>query len=254
MLRISGAQDFPIQIPQPDREVVLGDNGPMATFSYEAGEFPSGTINAATNDSGFKNFAQGTLARDYSGGSGNSEWTVGQPSGNSKPTMLLFAQREAKKWEVAARGDSAWEYMLAAASEIDPGGASLTQRQHSPYAYNFSLSSVTQTPWGDSLNNTNWQCVGGVVFEGQGDYPFYLHAAVGDGTQTDFTIPVTVPTDGDLFIFVDGSPQAETTDYTTSESSGTTTIAFEAASTPADGAIINILAQTTKTEIEALDS
>lgn len=247
MLRLEGAQTAPLSIADDDIITVLGDDGPLVTFDFEAATLPNGVVEMAARNVEFEALAQGTKVQTIGAGK------IGalQPKGAEKQPLILLAQRRAKTWEEGDRGGAAWEALIALGARVRPLFAQIQQRQHTPYRYFVNTSKVARKPWGElfSIDDNGTDAVPLMTMDL--DNPIALEAAIGDALEDDFAL-VHTPINGYLSVevYVDGVLQVHTTAWTYAEAYGVATITFTMGHIPADGKNIDFVIEVDESELE----
>lgn len=230
-LRLEGARTIPVSLPQDDVVTVTGDNEPKVSFTFPSANLPSGILELAVRDMDFDALVQGTKIETI------GDLSVGtlQPSGASKPDMLLLLMRQAKKWDSGVRGVSAWEVLFVPSCEITPLYADITERQFNAYRYGINISKADRFPWGATYTEIVHGTPSSALVPIDSDYPIQLHSFQGDGAQDTFILDVAPISLAKTYVYVNGVKQVPTTQFTLSSK----TVTFVAA--PASSAIINVM-------------
>lgn len=239
MERIHGAQTLNLAVPEPSRVTQLGDDGPMATFDFDAESSPADTLALAARQMAFDAFIEGKKVETIDGLS----MIVAQPHGNAEPpAIVLVLSRRAKNQS----GGKQWETKIVPSAGIKSLGAAFEQRSVTPYNYSVSTTLTDRTPWGKLLSASANGATAGPILDVEGDNPAMMHAFLGNGTEADVILDYT-PIAGKVSVYVEGVKQTLTTDFTVNTS--TKTVTFEAGSIPAASERVVVLYEYDSREI-----
>jgi hypothetical protein len=108
MLRIEGANAADIQLGEPERVAVSGDDTAVALFTFENAELPPVVIEVAENNQTFNNLIQSTTAVSE----GGHVITPFGLSGPVIPRMATLIMRQIKSTVSGSRGAAGFEGLL----------------------------------------------------------------------------------------------------------------------------------------------
>lgn len=231
MLRLRGAQTIPVEIPEPERVVPLGDNEPRTSFSFPGAELPGGLLEMSDADTTFNALIQGTKVRTE----GNYSFGALSPSGNAPQQMCLNLMRQTKKQDAGEVGITGWEGVFVTRCTIVPLFTTITQRAHTPYRYQVNIDPSDRALIGYTFTEGIDGTTQMALQEWDGDYPPHLGAFKGNASATAFTLAYTPVNATGVVVTVNGVRQTYTTHYTVS---GNTLTMLSA---PATGLFVNVL-------------
>lgn len=208
--RLEGAQTVPIGLPETERLIVSGDDGPLVQFSFEPDALPSGVLELAVRNSAFEALAQNTKVQDI------GDLSIGLLGVSTvKPSMLMIFSRRAKTWAPGQRGGKAWETLLAPVTEVEPlGPAQYQSKAASSYRYGLSVSKASSMPSGTALNAADNGASAASLIPVDSDYPLMFQRWTLDGVETEFTLNVPPVSNSKIYVWKNGTLLALTTDYT----------------------------------------
>jgi len=198
LLRLEGARTIPVAIPEPERVTVTGDNEPKVSFNFPSADLPQGILEMAVRDQSFEALVQGTKEQVL------GDLSIGSlmPSGANSRNMCLLLMRQAKKWEGAARGSTAWEILFVPTCEITPLYADITERQFSPYRYSINLSKSARAPWGATFTEGLHGTTEMPLVPIESDNPVMVHAWQGNAVVQAFNLAYTPKTIAKVHAFM----------------------------------------------------
>ena len=238
MLELIGVKDFPFTPTDPQRVTVTGNDRPLSQFIFQPTEFPQDNLVFGAADLTFNALAQSTKVRDL----GAFSLSAVQPSDADWPDLFMLVGSKAKTQTAGAKNLSIWHYLLIPRVQVVPKGRSgFNEQGDAQFQYAMNANPFDVHPWGEALSETNEGTTETIAFDFTAPYRVHMHRFTGDGSQVTFNLDYTpAAEDGDhVLVWVDGTLQDYTTDYTVSASAKALT--FEAGSTPADGAKIVVL-------------
>jgi len=232
-------QDFPLTLPEPDDIVIDSEVATVSLGNLIGGQARIRfTATISTFDLTFQNEIQGTtLVND-----GAYTTVALAPQDPQVPTWMLTQQNYAKVF--AGSGVTGQRVCtlraLFNATVTFLESSSITMRTEQIGQYLVEADSFRYTPLGETVK-TYGTC--GVVGYA-GDFPYFVDFVrfTGDGAETTFNLPRTMPTAAiagtHVHVSVDRNRQTATTDYTID--TATNTVTFEAGAIPANGSVINV--------------
>jgi len=211
MLRLRGARTFPVTIPERDRVPVSGDDEPLVTFSFASEQLPNGVMATAVRSLDFEALCKSTLVESY----GDIQAGSMGAGGEVLRTMMLLLIREAKKYEGATKGPSAWEAVMIPACEISPAGADWEQRTFNPYNYSINISKSGIAVYGASFTEALRGTTELALDPIECDNPPFVEGGYGDGATTGFTLAHTpvAASAAKVHVWLDNVKQIYTTHY-----------------------------------------
>lgn len=213
LTRLEGARTLPVNIPETETLTVSGDDQPLVQFQFDAEDLASGVLQMALRDASFEALIQGTAVESLAGGS----FGVYQPDNPSPPDMVLVAQRQSKKWATGVRGVKAWEVTIIPKATVAPLYTTIEQRTFQPYQYKYTSSKADTKPWGATFTELLNGAQQGAAIVADSDYPIYIVAFQGNGSQVNFTLPFApVSPSGNMAVFVGQLQKYITTHWTVS--------------------------------------
>jgi hypothetical protein len=239
MIRLNGARTLPLNIPEPDIQVVTGDDEPMVSFEFDSENLPSGAFEMAARDNTFEALIQGTSVNVLSS---DAEVSVLDPKDRASQTMCLLLSRRAKSWQIGTRGVARWESLFVPRCTIKPLGASIEQRTHTPYQYSINASRSDRTGW-STVSETNHGTTAASIFPIDSDNPLHMQRFTGDNAETVFNLDYTAVSGAKCYVFVNDVQQTITTEYAVSGK----TLTFVAA--PATDAVIVVLYEVAEADL-----
>jgi hypothetical protein len=235
MARLAGARTLPINIPEPDVEPVTGDDEPLVTFEFDSETPISGAFEMAVRNNTFDALIQGTKVNTIES---DIEVSILDPKDRDSQSMCMLLSRRAKSWQSGTKGVKKWENAYVPRCTIKPLFTDIQQRTFTPYHYAINLSRSDRTGWSTVSINLHGTTAGS-IFLIDSDNPLYLHRFTGDAAEVAFTLTYEPVSGAKTYVFVNDVVQTVTTDYTVSGK----VVTFEAGSTPASDAVIDILAE-----------
>lgn len=197
MIRLRGARTVPVELTEPERLTVLGDNEPLVQFQFPGAELPSGILEMSVRDQSFEALIQGT--REESIG----DLTAGAlgPSGTSTPDMCLLLMREAKKYEGAVKGVASWEILFVPQCQIVPLFSNFTQREFNPYRYSIVLSQSGRAPYGPTYTELTRGTQSMTLDPIVSDNPVWVEVWQGNGSQATWTLTYIPKTTSKVYVY-----------------------------------------------------
>lgn len=231
MLRLRGARTLPVQIPEPERVPVTGDNEILASFQFPGGELPAGILELAVNDMDFNAIAQGTKVRTL------GDYALGSlaPNGNVYPTICLSLMRQTSKQDSGETGLPGWEGKWIPRCTITPLDAETTERAFSPYRYAININPSDRSMLGYTFTEGIDGVTSMAMMDFEGDYPPHQDNWKGDASRTAFTLNYTPVNPTNVMVCLNGVLQTYTAHYTVS---GNTLTMLTA---PGSGVVLNAL-------------
>lgn len=239
MIRLNGARTLPLNIPEPDIQVVTGDDEPEVSFEFDSENLPSGAFEMSARDNTFEALIQGTLINTLSS---DIEISVLDPKDRASQTMCLLLSRRAKSWQVGTRGVARWESVFVPRCTIKPLFAPVEQRTHSPYQYAINASRSDRTGW-STVSETYHGTNAASIFPIDSDNPLHMQRFTGDNAQLTFNVDYTPVSGAKCYIFVNDIQSTVTADYSVTNK----VITFVAA--PANNAVIVVLYEVAEADL-----
>ena len=234
MARLLGAQSFGVQLQQPQRVNITGDDGVQSIFLFEPQELPSGDLVLGVFDVNLVAQSQGTNV--YA--DGDHDVSVLQPEDFDFAELSLILNAQSKSRASGSSGEAGYMVMhLPKVQCIPMGPAGLANIQATNFTHQLIVSKSSLWAWGAALSTLNEGTTSAAIWG-----PVYsenrvtCHTFVGDGTTTNFTLGQTpAAADGSkIKVWKDGTALVYTTNYSVSG----TTLTFQAGSIPAAGEIV----------------
>jgi hypothetical protein len=240
---VYGAATIPATLLTPTSVTTLEDDGPGVIFQFESTDLPQVTWELMQYNTDFDVMTGDPLARSLGD-------ATGIVMGNSNPTQQDFVaiiNRVAK--QRSSSNATAYETLLTLNTNAVPTNMDMAAQAVNPYTYAVTYNKATRLPWGELIGVSNDGVADGILYRIVDDVPWMLGAATGDGSTTAYTVQNTPNAEAatDTAVWVDGTAQVYTTDYTVTAS--TKTFTFEAGSIPANNAKIVFLYGYTASEI-----
>lgn len=227
--RLYLAKNFPSARASGQVVTTTGDDTRGPSFKFGANENAQGNFTLAGDDPTADNIFQGTTQVTLADTS--IALDVGGPGDFDPESVGVLIIRRSK----TTAGVSKWETRIYYDVEIEPLGSDAQEQAAGVPQYGMSISPATFTPWGETILAATYGTASMDYFRVVDDYPLMLHRWTGDNSETVFNLPYT-PVAAGLNVWVDGSLQALTTDYTITP--GSDLITFQAGSIPGSNAII----------------
>lgn len=241
MARLSGARTIPLNIPEPDVEVVTGDDEPLVTFEFDSETPISGVFEQAVRNNVFDALIQGTKVETVNSG---IQISVLDPKDRASESMCMLLSRRAKSWATGTKGVKKWESLYVPRCTIKPLFTDIQQRTFTPYQYGINLSRSDRTGWSTVSINLHGTTAAS-LFPIDSDNPLYLHRFTGNAAAVAFTLTYEPVSGAKTYVYVNDVLQTVTTDYTVTGK----VVTFEVGSTPAAAAVIVVLAEIDESDL-----
>lgn len=231
MLRLRGARSLPVQVPEPERVPVTGDNEVLAAFQFPGGELPAGILEVAVNNMEFNAIAQGTKVRALGG------YNVGAlaPNGNTYPTMCLNLMRQTSIQDAGETGLPGWEGLWIPRCTLTPLNAEITERAFNPYRYAVNINPSDRAMLGYTFTEGIDGVTSMAMMDFDGNYPAHQDNWKGDASRVLFTLKYTPIVNTEVMVCLNGVLQTYTSHYTVSGN------VLTMLSAPANGVVLNAL-------------
>lgn len=232
MPRLRGIQSLSIAEPDSPRVYVNGDNGVLTSFLNRATELPGGTMAKGVFDQTFYNWSKGSSVTEL------ADWDLAPflAECDNFQNISFIVNSPAQAMETANFAEAGYQTIFLFNSLVQ--SKVLTQIQSAQLQVYNDL--ITVNPAGKTLWNTTLaSTIGGYVT--MSPYPVHQHTFIGNASATTHTLTYTpAADDGDkVLVWVNGTLQTHTTNY----SVNTSTKVLTFASAPASNAICTILYQ-----------
>lgn len=197
MARLLGAQTVPIELLENENVFQQGDNKNQGAFTFPAAETPQFVMTMAFKDMVFDALVNGTNIVDIAGTS-----AVGATQlATEQPTMGMIVQRRARR----STGALAWDYIVVLNAIITSiGAAPVESRSLSNHNYAVLVNNSTREFSGRSFSSGVHGKTSEQVMSGNSDNPLYLHTFVGNGSNTDYTLPYELVSGGSIDVRQNG--------------------------------------------------
>lgn len=234
-LRMYGLKQFPFRPEAPDIVTITGDDGPISQFQFKPATFPNGEVLLGVLDLTLAAQAQGTKTWD----TGEMSFGIIQSDDYSYQDICVFVQWPGKSRDTGKLNTSIWTGFIAPKVNLTPLYSGPNERAAIDWAYSMVANQTDVMPWGEALTDTTHGTTAAAGFWFTSPYPVAPHRFNGDGSTVAFNLDYDPYEDSGngCMVWVDGTLQTYTTGYTTSS----TTLTFEAGSTPAADAKIEVL-------------
>lgn len=230
MLRMEGVKTWPHTVTEPETVTVTGDDGLLSQYQFEPIEFPSFVVEFGTRDLTLEALAQSTSTYDI----GDSTVGIVQPVEPTYPDMIFIVQSQAKSRASGSKNAASWETLLIPNAQMVPlSRDSFAERSAGTIRYRVTTNASDTFPWGEALTEGNQGCTEAAAFVITSENRIHMHRYSGDGATAAFNLDYTpVENSSDkIHVYVDGTVQVYTTDYTVSG----TVVTFATGSIPAAG-------------------
>lgn len=232
MIRLQGSRTLPVNIPEPENQVVTGDDEPEVSFDFAAEDLPNGILETSVRNNTFEALAQKTKVQTL----GDLEISTLDPKDRGSETLCFLLSRRAKSWAAGSQGVKKWECLFAALASVTPLYTTVEQRTFTPYQYKINLSKSGRTGWSTVSENLHGTTAA-PLFPIDSDNPLYLHRWTGDNSEDAFTQTYAPVSQAKTYVFVNDVQQTAGVAYTLSGSTFTFT------TPPASSAVIVALTE-----------
>lgn len=210
--QVEGIKTFTPNDPDPQLITHYGDDRPQAQDSLPPTEAMSAvfttdktnlTLDAALADNDVRTYQT------------TSKWLAQNTNKQgAEPQVAFFTQRQALAGDPSTPSEfgkrRVWEsYLLPSTRIISKSNA--FEQGATDKTYNCIPTIVKQTPWGESLSESNWGAVDAQILHGVQEYQTRLAYGYGNGTLTGFILPVAPVGTTYLNVWVDGTLTTPTT-------------------------------------------
>jgi hypothetical protein len=235
LYEILAVQTAALEIPDPERTNILGNNHFQAAFIWPLGESPAGNVQCAAYDmdlavnlDGTKVFEIGDIAHHVLGASSGQIQDVG---------LLLSASAVAKTAGYKGRF-LRFGYLCPAVQAVFKGIGQFNQRGEAPVSMALVVNESDRFPWGQDMSLDTHGTVGGLMVPWFAWHYTMLHTFVGDGTTSTVTLAKTPAGDhtaspAKVTVYNEGTPLTPTTDWTLVPA--TRVLTFQAGAIPGAG-------------------
>lgn len=238
MNRIAGLRSLPSQAGEAEVFQPDGDDGVLTSFIYNANSLPSGQIGVGVRNQAFTALCGNTKKRTI----GGMTFTTRQADA-TPPDLVILAMRQAQDFPTPTQK---WEGVLMMCQMTDLG-SDFAQRANVEYAFSYNAKKTNILPWGESVDGTNWGTSTAPLFDFQSTHPVVLYRFTGDNSETTFNFDLDIQ--GVEAVFVNGTLQTLTTQYTVDTTAGSGSITFEAGHIPGSAAKIVALVQVAESDM-----
>jgi len=236
--QMMGVKTGDMQLPEPDKTDITGDDRFLGAFVWPLSASPSGSIEAAVYDQDLFTALEGTTKRALGGAELH---VLGGQEASPKDVCMVF-QSEAKSQTTGFAGLSKKFGIIvpkAAVSVLGP--STFNERGEINARLAVTIQSADKYPWGEALSVANEGVTNGVMIPFTSDYWVDIHAFVGDGSTTTVTLDHTPAGDGTgtparVLVWKNGTALTVTSDFTVNTS--TKVVTFVTAPAAGDKVII----------------
>lgn len=227
-------QTADMEVPEPEKTQIQGNNRFSGAFTWPLGESPSGAVQAAAYDmdlavafdSNQQVFYRAAAAHHLLGPSEVKQTNLG---------MILISDAQSKtegyKGQMLRFG-----YLAPAVQGVYRGMGSFTQRDHLPVNMSLTVNPADVFPWGEQFALATHGGDDAILVPWFAWNDMVVHTFIGDGATDSFDLAFTPKGDhtGDqIVIYQDGVALTPTTDW---QNVGKT-VTFQAGSIPAAGTV-----------------
>lgn len=230
MMRLAGAVSAPVELTEPDRLSIIGDDVKKATFTFESAEFPSGIIETVVAQEYFDSVINGTLVETLGG---NRKRGVLIPNKTAFPSLFIVFQRRALTSNANSVGEQRWEVVVVNNAIVTPLFTTFQTRANNPYRYSLSLSTSNTDPTGMTYTQGTHGTTSSAMDRFISQNPVHYKRWTGNGVLTTFNLDYTPISTAKTLVFVNGvqvtvssiNASAKTFTLSSAPSSGATVVA-----------------------------
>lgn len=238
---MQGLMTADLQVPEPERTDILGNNRLLGAFTWPIGSSPTGNVEAAVFDMDLNVALEGLKKRTLGG---LEIETVGAEEADSK-NICMIMQSDAVSRTAGYMGlKKKFGLIVPKATATVLGISTLTQRERLSARLSLTIQAADRYPWGESITLANEGANNALAIFFTSDYFVDLHAFKGDGTTTTVVLDHTPAGDHNaspqrVHVYVNGTAKTPGTDFTVNV--GTKTVTFQTGAVPPAGAMVEIL-------------
>ncbi len=236
---LKGIKTADLQVPEPERTDIIGNNRLLGAFTWPLGASPTGSIEAAVFDMDLNVALEGLKKRTLGG---LEIQALGAEEADSKDICLIM-QSDAYSQTAGYTGLSKkFGLIVPKASAVVRGISTFTERTALNALLTLTIQTADRYPWGEQITLANEGATNALMFPFTSDYFIDLHAFVGNGTITTVVLERTpagdhAATPQRVFVYVNGSPLTPGSGFTVNVPNKTVTFT----TAPAAGAKCEIL-------------
>lgn len=233
--QLQGVKTADLQVPEPDRTDIIGDNRLLGAFTWPLGASPTGAIEAAVFDMTLNAALEGVKVRTLGGVQAQP---LGAKEADAKDICLILQSDAYSRTTGYVGLSKKFGLMVPKASAVVLGISTLTERAELNARLSLTIQSADRYPWGELLSLANEGATEALIIPFTSDYFVDLHAFVGDGTTDDVVLEHTpagsdTATPARVQIWNEGVALTPTTDFTVNV--GTKTVTFQTGAVPGSG-------------------
>lgn len=244
LLRLRGLITMPVPTNTPSVVVAVGDdNETLNQFTFNSPDVLQGEMQLTSIDPDFVALAESTVVRSHGAEITQIVWNPNNPI---YVPLVYVAHSQA---QLTPDGTKRYQTIIALNVNTKPLNQTINSAQVNAYPYSNTFNPTSLTPWGESLATVDDGTTSATAMSMFAPNPMMLTAFLGDGTETQFTLPyLPAAASADAVrIWVDGVAQTYTTDFTVD--AGTGVVTFEAGSIPAAAEYGVVLYQVLESEL-----
>jgi hypothetical protein len=215
---------------------VPGDDVIQQGFQFPGNALPTFSVAVAPFDLDFRALSEGTTLV----AEGDLTMLISQPSAPVYPDMSVLLTQKAKHAVTGASGFAHMLVMRGTAAAIDTDSMQ-TGANHSPDRYSIRGNRTNATPWGANVATAGFGVSDGVTIRFWSENRVSMSFMRGDGAEDEIALQYlpAAATGNKVQVWVAGTKQTYTTDYTVD--TGTGVLTFESGSIPAAGEQVFVL-------------
>jgi hypothetical protein len=203
-VRIEGIKTLAANTPEPQRFTHYGDDSPFAQDSLPPTEVESFNITTAKVNLALDAYLEGAKVRTIT----PLQMRVGDSDqrGNEPLVMAAFYRQalDTDQTSTSFGRLRQWNWRIYPATRISPQAPSMEQGI-TDSSYVATPTKVSQTPWQEDFDTTNWGVSRGAHIEGVANYQPRFTVYVGDGTITSWDLTHAPYSSADILVWVAGS-------------------------------------------------
>lgn len=236
-VHLAHAKSFTVNAPEVEPIVHTGDDYAFAQDYLPPSTIANGTIttgamalddDAALSGVNTLNIGDGTSLGYFTNNQGN------------EPDVLILVHRQALDTNPgsATYGSRRWQTTMIHRARLIPRGGSFDERGAELQNYNMIPTPATQYPWEVQFSDSTEGYEQALLHRFNTEFPLYLEAYEGDGSTNEFNTVFTPISTPKVSVWVNSTPA-------TVSAVNTSTNTFTITTTPANGANVVALYETT---------
>lgn len=211
MMDVIGIQEMPTGIQEGESVPVEGDDTVLGQIDFAANTLPTFVVTLGVQDLDLDAKLQGTKVKTE----GDVRFGVLQPNNPNYPDACLIVQSKSKSQDTGTSGTKAWSGQLIPLLSVQPlGRETFAGRTAGNNRLRVTTQVATRTPWGVTMNETDYGTTGAPVMPFTGDNPVIMHRFTGNGSTDTLLLAKTPVSQSKIKVHNNTAPLTPGVDFT----------------------------------------